>query len=178
MVLKTSVLGASAGGREEALGHYEDALRAVFELQLDCYRHIQPYRSTKDGNLKWASVEMWPMPVGVRHLLPLTSRCASLDLSIIRIIPCSDPTVSSFLVAPKARDQVVLCWLPALVGQQNAISSALCMTRHGVQSPPPPSDLPGAVHCQRKCISTSSPSQAVKDRLATEHMQDVNPVTA
>lgn len=52
------------------MGHYEDAIRAVFELQLDGHHHIQPYRSTKDGKVKWASIKMWPMPVRIHWLLP------------------------------------------------------------------------------------------------------------
>ncbi len=51
------------GGEEEAETHYEDALTAVFSLQLKCHRHVQPCRGSKDGKLKWANIEMWPMPV-------------------------------------------------------------------------------------------------------------------
>ncbi len=51
------------GGQEEALMHYEDAMTAVFSLELKSHRHVQPYRSKKDGRIKWATFEMWPMSV-------------------------------------------------------------------------------------------------------------------
>jgi len=51
------------GGQEEALMHYEDAMTAVFSLQLNRHHHVQPYRSKKDGKIKWATFEMWPMSV-------------------------------------------------------------------------------------------------------------------
>ncbi|KAL0049434.1 hypothetical protein WJX82_002295 [Trebouxia sp. C0006] len=58
--------GMYPGGQEEALMHYEDAMTAVFSLQLNSHRHVQPYRSKKDGRIKWATFEMWPMsdPIG------------------------------------------------------------------------------------------------------------------
>ena len=81
-IVVLSVFSAVSGGQEEAVGHYEDALRAVFELQLDCHHHIQPYRSIKNGKVKWASIDLWPMHVGFHWLLPsldvahgLTSAC-------------------------------------------------------------------------------------------------------
>lgn len=43
--------------------HYEDAMTAVFSLELKSHRHVQPYRSKKDDRLKWATFEMWPMSV-------------------------------------------------------------------------------------------------------------------
>ena len=55
---------ACSGGRAEAATRYEDALRAVYDLQLNRHHHVQPYRSRKDGSLKWANIDMWPMPVG------------------------------------------------------------------------------------------------------------------
>ena len=53
------------GGKEEAEMHYEEAMTAVFSLQLKRHYHVQPYRSSKDGKQKWANMEMWPMPVSV-----------------------------------------------------------------------------------------------------------------
>lgn len=54
-----------AGGFDEAVSHYEDAVTAAFSLQLDCHRHVQPHRSRKDGQMRWARIEMWPMPVRI-----------------------------------------------------------------------------------------------------------------
>ena len=62
------------GGQEEALMHYEDAMTAVFSLQLNSHRHVQPYRSKKDGRIKWATFEMWPMSVSP-HLIFLVCLC-------------------------------------------------------------------------------------------------------
>ena len=82
-VVVLSVLSASSGAKEEALEHHEDAIRAIFELQLDCHRHIQPYRSTKNGKLKWASVDMWPLPVSSHWRLP------SLDIAHKLTLACT-----------------------------------------------------------------------------------------
>ena len=54
-----------AGGEEEAQAAYDDAMNAVFNLQLECHRHTQPHKSKKDGTTKWAMIEMWPMLVCV-----------------------------------------------------------------------------------------------------------------
>ena len=96
-----SVLDADSGGQEEALGHYEDATRAIFDLQLNCHSHIQSYRSTKDGKVKWASINMWPMPVSIHWLLPLfgtahcfTSVCTQHPLFV-------QIQLSTLLVSPK-----------------------------------------------------------------------------
>lgn len=59
------MLSLAAGGVEEAEGAYEEAVNAVFNLQLECHRHTQPYRSHKCSKVKWAMIEMWPMQVWV-----------------------------------------------------------------------------------------------------------------
>ena len=38
-------------------------MKAVFEEQVDCYRHKQCHKSKKTGKLKWTMMEMWPMMV-------------------------------------------------------------------------------------------------------------------
>ncbi|KAL0043699.1 hypothetical protein WJX82_003553 [Trebouxia sp. C0006] len=50
-----------AEGSEEADTHFKAAMKAVFEEQVDCYRHKQCHKSKKSGKLKWAMMEMWPM---------------------------------------------------------------------------------------------------------------------
>ena len=51
------------GGGAEAQAAYDEAYNAVFNLQLECHRHAQPHKSKKDGKIKWAMIEMWPMIV-------------------------------------------------------------------------------------------------------------------
>ncbi|DBA77572.1 TPA: Pde-4p [Trebouxia sp. C0004] len=53
--------GAYPGGEEQAVQAYEEALNAVFDLRVECHQHIQPYASRKDGTIKWALLEMWPL---------------------------------------------------------------------------------------------------------------------
>ena len=53
----------SIGGKEEARAAYEEALHAIFTLNLECHRHTQPHKSKKNGHMKWAMIEMWPMMV-------------------------------------------------------------------------------------------------------------------
>ncbi|KAA6419051.1 MAG: hypothetical protein FRX49_11014 [Trebouxia sp. A1-2] len=53
--------GAYPGGKEQAVQAYEEALNAVFDLRVECHQHIQPYASRKDGTMKWALLEMWPL---------------------------------------------------------------------------------------------------------------------
>ena len=48
---------------EEAQAAYDEAVNAMFNLRLDCHRHVQPHKSHKDGSTKWAMIEMWPMTV-------------------------------------------------------------------------------------------------------------------
>ena len=52
-----------AGGEAEAEAAYKEAVHAVFTLKVDCHRHAQPHVSKKDGRIKWAMYEMWPMQV-------------------------------------------------------------------------------------------------------------------
>ena len=52
-----------AGGEEEAQAGYDEAMNAVFTLRVHCHRHTQPHKSKKDGTIKWAMIEMWPMQV-------------------------------------------------------------------------------------------------------------------
>lgn len=54
----------ASGGAQEAEAAYEEAVNAVFNLQVECHRHAQPHVSKKNGTTKWAMLEMWPMPVG------------------------------------------------------------------------------------------------------------------
>lgn len=58
-VLKVCVY---AGGQEEAEEAYEEAVNAIFVLQVQCHRHNQP-RSLKIGKVRWEMIEMWPMQV-------------------------------------------------------------------------------------------------------------------
>lgn len=53
----------ASGGMEEADAAYEEALQAIFSLNLECHRHTQPHKSKKTGLMKWAMIEMWPMLV-------------------------------------------------------------------------------------------------------------------
>lgn len=57
----------ATGGAEEAESAYEEAVNAVFNLQLECHRHTQPYKSHKSSKVKWAMIEMWPMQVALSH---------------------------------------------------------------------------------------------------------------
>jgi len=56
-------LSFDSGGKEQAVQAYEEALNAVFDLRVECHQHIQPYASRKDGTIKWALLEMWPLLV-------------------------------------------------------------------------------------------------------------------
>ena len=55
--------GSYGGGSQEAQAAYDEAVNAVFNLQVECHRHAQPHISKKDGRTKWAMIEMWPMQV-------------------------------------------------------------------------------------------------------------------
>ena len=57
------VVAMPAGGEVEAHEAYEEAYNAIFALQLQCHRHIQPHFK-KEGILRWEMIEMWPMQVG------------------------------------------------------------------------------------------------------------------
>ncbi|DBB14759.1 TPA: hypothetical protein ACH3X3_004373 [Trebouxia sp. C0006] len=62
LILKTLFEeGVYPGGEEEAQSAYDDAMNAVFSLQLECHRHTQAHKSKKDGSTKWSMIEMWPM---------------------------------------------------------------------------------------------------------------------
>ncbi|KAL3144948.1 hypothetical protein ABBQ32_003454 [Trebouxia sp. C0010 RCD-2024] len=66
-------LGSYPGGAEEAQAAYDEAVNAVFNLQVECHRHTQPHISKKSsGIIKWAMIEMWPMQD------PVTGRPATL----------------------------------------------------------------------------------------------------
>lgn len=67
------VANTRVGGELEAQSSYEEALNAVFNLQLT-WRHMQPHRSRRDGNTKWSMIEMWPM-----HVWPLIAFSFSLQ---------------------------------------------------------------------------------------------------
>ena len=59
--------GSYGGGHQEAQAAYDEAVNAVFNLQVECHRHAQPHISKKDGRTKWAMIEMWPMQVRLHH---------------------------------------------------------------------------------------------------------------
>ena len=68
-----------AGGLAEAQAAYDEAVNAVFNLQVDCHRHAQPHLSRKDNRTKWAMIEMWPMavqPVTPCIILHVASCCS------------------------------------------------------------------------------------------------------
>lgn len=70
-LLQFAISGICTGGEQEAQSAYEEALKAVFTLQLS-WRHMQPHRSRSDGKTKWSMIEMWPMHVSkaVKAVLP------------------------------------------------------------------------------------------------------------
>lgn len=51
----------ATGGEDECQAAYEEAVDAIFNLKVDCHRHVQSHLSRKDGKIKWAALEMWPM---------------------------------------------------------------------------------------------------------------------
>lgn len=53
----------ATGGEEEAMASYEEAMQAIFSLQLDRYSHVQPHRHPETGKMRWECIEMWPMQV-------------------------------------------------------------------------------------------------------------------
>lgn len=63
-----------AGGEEEAEAAYDEALHAIFALQLERHQHTQPYISKKDGRSKWAMIEMSPMTVSSHLAVTARSR--------------------------------------------------------------------------------------------------------
>ncbi len=63
---------------------YEEALNAVFDLGVERHQHIQPYASRKDGKVKWALLEMWPL------LVRSSTQLISFDQ------PCMQPSGKGF----------------------------------------------------------------------------------
>lgn len=52
------------GGEEESRAAYEEAMQAIFSLQLDRYSHVQPHHNPENqGKLRWECLEMWPLQV-------------------------------------------------------------------------------------------------------------------
>lgn len=56
-------LADAPGGQEQVEKAYTEALSACFDLEVEVHQHVQPYKSSKDGSLKWALLEMWPLLV-------------------------------------------------------------------------------------------------------------------
>ncbi|DBA80660.1 TPA: hypothetical protein ACH3X1_007904 [Trebouxia sp. C0004] len=55
-------MGSYPGGEEEAHTAYEDAVQAIFHLQLERYCHTQAHHNPeKGGAMRWECIEMWPM---------------------------------------------------------------------------------------------------------------------
>ncbi|DBB03659.1 hypothetical protein WJX82_000931 [Trebouxia sp. C0006] len=55
-------LGSYPGGEEESQTEYEDAVQAIFHLQLERYCHTQAHHNPeKGGAMRWECIEMWPM---------------------------------------------------------------------------------------------------------------------
>ena len=59
------------GGEEEAIAAYDEAMQAIFGLQLDRYCHVQPHRHPENNTMRWECIEMWPLQV------PLQLRCTA-----------------------------------------------------------------------------------------------------
>ena len=57
------LLMVATGGEEEALAAYEEAMQAIFGLQLERYSHVQPHGNPESGKVRWECLEMWPMQV-------------------------------------------------------------------------------------------------------------------
>lgn len=51
-----------AGGQQDAQEAYEEAVNAIFVLQVASHRHTQPHQ-THNGSVRWEIIEMWPMQV-------------------------------------------------------------------------------------------------------------------
>lgn len=71
-----------AGGQGEADRAHAEALNACFDLEVEVHQHVQPYTSHKDGKLKWALLEMWPVPVS---FVPALAPVLASVLPCIRI---------------------------------------------------------------------------------------------
>ena len=55
-------------------------MNAIFNLQVDCHRHTQAHNSKKDGSIKWAIIEMWPMLV---KALPWLSQAEVMHVHLV-----------------------------------------------------------------------------------------------
>lgn len=53
----------ATGGEEEAEAAYEEAMQAIFGLQLERFSHVQPHRNPENDKVRWECLEMWPMKV-------------------------------------------------------------------------------------------------------------------
>ncbi len=108
-----------AGGEEEAQSAYDDAMNAVFNLQLECHRHTQAHKSKKDGSTKWTMIEMWPMLVMTQpslRLPPPISRSFNAAAYIRgKPVVCLIPSKAVFRVHPAHRS-VLYCLLLAADG--------------------------------------------------------------
>lgn len=80
-------------------------MTAVFSLQLNSHHHVQPYSSRQGGVIKWARIEMWPMPVS--KTLSFSSCCFSAS-------PTSNHDVSTAL------------FVIFLAGRSMVLSAPLC----------------------------------------------------
>ena len=139
-----------AGGEEEGQAAYDEAMNAVFTLQLECHRHTQPHRSKKDGTTKWAMIEMWPMLVSVVLLGKQHHYC--LTTSHKHCFACFSATRQ--LPAPMLRQLQLLhlCWMVLLhVGLSCNTSSAGFLLNASQTQQPVPKELSAALQaCRQK----------------------------
>ena len=70
------------GGEEEAQAAYEEAVHAIFTLQLDNHRHTQQYKSKKDGRTKYVMIEMWPLVVSSSNVACAATQNAITDIAV------------------------------------------------------------------------------------------------
>lgn len=80
-------LGRASGGKEQAEKAYAEALGACFDLQVEVHQHVQPYTSSKDGSLKWALLEMWPLLVSTHGCPVLCGACAYTTSGCLTLLP-------------------------------------------------------------------------------------------
>ena len=66
----------------EAQEAYDEAVTAIFVLQVDCHRHVQPH-AKHNGKVRWEMIEMWPMQVSILQM------CSLLDMMLCFLISCS-----------------------------------------------------------------------------------------
>ncbi len=61
-MLKFTPVAVTAGGNDEAQAAYEEAVQAIFQLQLERYCHTQAHHNPdKEGQMRWECIEMWPI---------------------------------------------------------------------------------------------------------------------